>query len=394
MNPLRIFPVLKEQVQVWSQVKNAETEKGRSGSKKEKVLFIFSRFHADKKNIYHKAGSGLTQVKILEVLEDLGYDVYFGGQEDWWYPQNYIREAKAIIYIAPALPKFIKHHPTGKLILFANNSHVLVRNQRMRDSAKKWNLPVESLGPENYFLPAYQTSDYVMFSGNENCTKTFLENGVPREKIIHWSNSTDSEIFKPAQEKFQQFTFVHWSSEIGLRKGLPALLAAWKKWDNSKARLVLIGMVTKKVGTRLLFKRSWRGKQIPNLPLNVVLYASKKGYPAQDTFVRETLSKSHVGVFPTLEDGQPSVVIEMSASGLPLIITEESGYELDPSWSYKVKRDDVDSLVKAFEAAYTDPQLAQKSSNARQFTIDHHGSTQFKESFKEFLIQTIGYAKT
>lgn len=374
----KIFNKIKLQFQAYKQVKIAERQQPSSATKKEKILFIFSRFHADPKNIYHKAGAWTTPKKILDVLEDLGYDVYYGGQEDWVYPKNYIKEAKAIIYIAPAFFKLMKYKPSGKLIIFANNSHVLERNRRMRESAKKWGLPLESTGPEEFFLPAYERSDYIMFSGNESCTRTFLDNGVPESKIVHWENNLDANSYKPSEEKFPMFTFIHWSSEIGLRKGLPAMLQAWKKWNNPNAQLILMGMVTR-AGKMLL----------SNPPRGVVLYCSERGFPAGDPFVLETLGKSHVGVFPTLEEGQPTVMLEMAASGLPLISTEESGYELDTSWSYKVKSDDVDSLVAAFDAAFKDPQVLQKGKNARQLVIDRYNPEAFKKLFKNFLVKVL-----
>lgn len=356
---------------------------------KEKILFIFSRFHANPNNIHYNCGSGLTQRKILGVLQRLGYDVYFGGQEDLSYPKDYITESKAIIYLAPALPKFINYKPKGKLILWANNSHVLERNKRMRESAAKWNLPVESLGPEKHFLPAYEISDYLMYSGNESCIQTFLDHGIPREKIINWNNSTDTEVYKPQGQKFPKFTFVHWTSELGLRKGLPAILEAWKKWNNPNAQLILLGIVTK-VGKKLLYKRNWYGRLVPNLPKNVVLEAGGKlGFPAQDPFVIKTIASSHVGLYPTLEDGQASAVIELAACGLPVIATRESGYELDPAWSWEVKRDDVDSLVKAFDDAYKDKQLAEKGAAARQFVIDHHNTPQFEDKLAAFLTSAL-----
>src|SRR6266404_7148962 len=383
MKIFKIFSEILSQGRVWRQVKAAEA-KIQSPGAKPKVLFIFSRFHKDEKNIHFKAGSGLTQLKILGVLERLGYDVYFGGQEDFAYPKNYILESKAIIYLAPALPEFINYKPKGKLILWANNSHVLVRNARMRQSAEKWGLPVESLGPEQYFLPAYKISDHIMYSGNSDCVQTFLDNGVPGEKIVNWNNSTNTEVYKPAKEKFPKFTFVHWSSEIGLRKGLPAILAAWKKWNNPNARLILLGIVTK-VGKQLLFSRTWYGKLLPNLPRNVELYGSQQGFPAQDPSVIETLGKSHVGLYPTLEDGQASAVIEMAACGLPMIVTRESGYELDPSWAFEVRPDNVDDLVAAFQAAYQDPALAQKGISARQFVEKHHNTPDFERQLSKFL---------
>ncbi len=359
---------------------------------KEKVLFIFSRFHANPKNIYHKCGTGVAQLEILGVLEQLGYDVYFAGQEDSTYPKEYIQESRAIIYIAPALPKFIRYKPKAKLILFANNSHVLVRNARMRASAAKWGVSVESLGPEQTFLQAYKASDYVMVAANASCIKTFTDNGVPLEKIARWHNSIDTTLYKPASEKFPEFTFMYWSSEVGLRKGLPVLLAAWKKWNNPHARLMLMGMVTK-VGKQLLFKRTWYGKRIarelPGVRLELSDYASPKARPSGDPFFKEMMGKSHVGVFPTLEDNQPACVMEMAATGLPMILTEESGFELDPSWSWKVKMDDVDSLVQALDESYQNKMLARKGAAARQHMIDHHSWEDFRLQFSNFLKTSI-----
>jgi len=355
---------------------------------KPKILFIFSRFHANPKNIHYNCGTGVAQRQILMVLQDLGFDVYFGGQEDWSYPKEYITESKAIIYIAPALPKILKYQPKGKLILFANNSHVLVRNARMKQTAEKHNLPVESLGPEQFFLPAYERSDYIMVAGNTAVNNTFLENGVPASKIIYWHNSVDTSVYKPAKEKFKEFTFVHWSSELGLRKGLPALLEAWTKWNNPAARLILMGIVTP-AGRKLMFKNNFFGWAKKNLPQNVTLYGSKHGFPAQDPFVMNILSRSHIGVFPSLEDNQPASLMEMTASGLPMILTQESGFKLDPSWSYEVKPDNVNSLVTAFDVVYRDNNRAEKGINAREFMELNHSWVDFRKSFGEFLTRVL-----
>jgi glycosyltransferase involved in cell wall biosynthesis len=382
----KIYNKFKIQFRAYRQIKAAEKRPPASVTGKEKILFIFSRFHADPKNIYHKAGAWLTPRKVLDVLEELNFDVYYGGQEDYRYPRNYVQEAKAIIYIAPAFFKIIKYNPKGKLIIFANNSHVLVRNSRMKASAEKWGLPLESTGPEKYFLPAYDRSDYILFSGNETCTNTFLDNGIPKNKIIHWENNVDASVYRPSKTKFPKFTFIHFSSEIGLRKGLPAILKAWEKWNNKNAQLILMGMVTK-VGKLLLFEGENGNK--PNLPEGVILHCSEKGFPAQDPFVLETLGKCHVGLFPSLEEGQATVALEMAASGLPLIITQECGYELDPSWSFEVKPDDVDSLVLAFQTAYKDPEIIKKGENARELVKSRYNPEIFKQVLKDFFIKAL-----
>jgi glycosyltransferase involved in cell wall biosynthesis len=299
-----------------------------------------------------------------------------------------VQESKAIIYIAPALKKFIHLKPKGKLILFANNSHVLERNSRMKESAAKWGLPVESLGPEKDFLESYKASDYIMLAGNSEVYQTFLSQGVPMEKLKPWHNSIDTSVYTPNEKKYEQFTFVHWSSELGLRKGLPALLDAWKKWNNPKARLMLLGIVTK-AGRKLMYKRNFFGWPKKSLPKNVELYGSKKGFPAQDPFVKEVLGKSHVGVFPTLEDNQPASVMEMASAGLPVILTREAGFNNDDTWSYGVKADDSQDMVKALEKAYNDNDRQQKGKAAREFVIKNHSWDDFRLGFSRFLKEVL-----
>jgi glycosyltransferase involved in cell wall biosynthesis len=358
-----------------------------------RVLLIGSRLFSDPENPFHTSGTGITQGHILGVLEELGFDVYFGGQEDAAYPIKYITESRAIIYLAPALPKFINYKPRGKLILCAWSSHVLVRNQRMRDSARKWGLPVESLLPEDVFLEAYAVSDYITVSGNRSCIETFLDNGIPRQKIVPLNTGIDATLYRPGGEKFNDFTFMHWSSEVGLRKGLPVLLAAWKKWNNPQAKLVLMGMVTE-AGRRLLYKRDWLGRTRPNWPANIevphlIRYGSLDSRRSGDIFFRTMIAKSHVGVLPTLEDAQPTVAREMAASGLPMIMTEQAGFELDQSWSYRVEMDDVDSLVEAFDQAYRDKNLSQRARKARQFMIDHHSWGEYRVGLSSFLTSVL-----
>ncbi len=357
-----------------------------------RFLFIFSRLHSDPHHIHYKCGSGITQQQILHALHELDLDVCFGGQEDPSYPEDYVRHSAAILFIAPALRKLLPHKPSGKLILYANNSHVLTRNERMRASAKTWRLPVESTAPEPMFLDSYRHADHIIVAANQRCIETFTARGIPTEKIFPFHNGIDTDFYKPGPEKFREFTFLYWASEVGLRKGLPALLAAWKKWNNPRAKLIIMGMVTK-VGRKLLYRRDWLGRLSPRVPPNIELhvtpYDSQVGRPSGDPFFREMMAKSHVGVFPTLEDNQPACVMEMAASGLPIITTVESGFNLDPSWSYRITADEVSSLVAAFEVAYRDPELAHKSARARQFMIDHHGWDDYRERLKRFITDII-----
>ena len=154
---------------------------------------------------------------------------------------------------------------------------------------------------------------------------------------------------------------------------------------------MLMGMVTE-VGKRLLYKRDWRGRLTskPSWPANVEVphligYGSLDSHRSGDIFFRTMIAKSHVGVMPTLDDAQPSVAKEMAASGLPMIMTDQAGFELDASWSYRVEMDDPDSLVCALDQAYHDRYLPEKGRSARQFMIDHHSWENYRIQLEDFL---------
>src|SRR5207245_10916076 len=115
------------------------------------------------------------------------------------------------------------------------------------------------------------------------------------------------------------FTFVCWASGLDLSKGLPSLLRAWEAWYHGQsARLLLVGMAS--ATSDRLFDGRRRGNLCPGLELEL------EGFLPQDPRAVELVRSSHVAVFPTLDDAQPTALQEMVSCGLPAITTIESGF--------------------------------------------------------------------
>jgi glycosyltransferase involved in cell wall biosynthesis len=157
---------------------------------------------------------------------------------------------------------------------------------------------------------------------SEFVVRSLIEVGLPREKIILVPFGVDVDRFRPRQAAVSSRPFtVLYVGQIALRKGLQYLLEAWRGLDSTGARLRLIGPIAEEAGRWLLDKYAGLYEWIPNIPNHELHHY----YQDSDLFV-----------LPSLAEGSALVSYEALASGLPCIVTENSG---------SVIRDGVDGLV-------------------------------------------------
>ena len=134
---------------------------------------------------------------------------------------------------------------------------------------------------------------------------SFIEEGVPREKLAVVPYGAQIEFFNPPEENKHVTDFrVLFVGQIGQRKGVPYLLRAFKGFKGPGTELTLVGNF---VNTAAPFK-PYRDvfTHIPHVPKGIL---------------REIYRQSDVFVFPSLLEGMGMVVIEAMAAGLPVITT-------------------------------------------------------------------------
>jgi glycosyltransferase involved in cell wall biosynthesis len=233
------------------------------------------------------------------------------------------------------------------------------------------------------FRAAYRLADYLMKAENDAGVANFTRRGVPRSKILRYRNAVDTDTWVPAKEKRQPFTFVCWSSSHGLRKGLPSLVSAWRQWYRGQAaELWLVGIST--VVSDRLFGHLTQGEPVPGLKLNLGFF------PGQYRPVIDFIGSCHVAVFPTLEDAQPSALLEMTSCGLPVITTVESGVEFPETFCRYVARDAPEKLAEALEYWFSRRQeLEGPGLAARAYIEGHHTWSSFHSRFTEILTELI-----
>jgi glycosyltransferase involved in cell wall biosynthesis len=160
----------------------------------------------------------------------------------------------------------------------------------------------------NAELAQYEEADYLNVP-SEFVRQSFLEGGVPAQKLLKAPYGTDCKTFTPATKVDGVFR-VLFVGTLSLLKGVPVLMEAWRRLSWGKgAELALVGRISpelsKMFGMSSPGVRPWRRYDHWELP--------------------RVYSQGSVFVFPSWGDGWPLVVGEAMACGLPVICTPNSG---------------------------------------------------------------------
>jgi glycosyltransferase involved in cell wall biosynthesis len=97
-------------------------------------------------------------------------------------------------------------------------------------------------------------------------------------------------------------------------------------------------------------------------------------------------SRASLLVLPSLSEGQAGVVLEAMAGGCPVIITRESGVDLQPDAGITVPARDPEALAEAIERVLRDDELRRKlSQGARRQVLEEFTM----EAWQERLVKVL-----
>lgn len=192
--------------------------------------------------------------------------------------------------------------------------------------------------------------------------QTLIENGVDERKII--INPFGSSLISyRGIKKFKRktITFLFFGA-LTARKGLPVLLAAWKRMNRYDCQLLLAGYGGIPSGVEL--------------PKGVTVLGTISPADRVDLF-----SRADVFVFPSFFEGLAQVLIEAAASGLPIIATPNSGASEIVSHAYNgflIQEGNVVELVEAMNFFVGNPEeidvMSERVIEVRsKFTWDSYG---------------------
>jgi glycosyltransferase involved in cell wall biosynthesis len=148
----------------------------------------------------------------------------------------------------------------------------------------------------------------VLVVQSELARATFVEHGVPGERLVTLRPGVDLDRFAPSEPPADAVLRVLFVGQLGVRKGLHTLLDACARLEPSTYALTLVGGMEPEAAWLLTRRPHVNVRRLPFTP----------AVPAQ-------MAASHVLVLPSVEDGFGLVALEAMASARPVIVSDACG---------------------------------------------------------------------
>jgi glycosyltransferase involved in cell wall biosynthesis len=223
-------------------------------------------------------------------------------------------------------------------VLVSANSHV--EQMRARHELAYSQYPVER--PWSRWLVGRNRHEYAsadeIYVASDYIWESFVERGVPAERLARFPLTPDAR-FAPAPGGDSSAFEIVYVGSLVVHKGVPLLLDAFARLQQSDMRLVLVGGWKTPSMRRLIEGAQARDARIVVAP----------GDPLPH------LRRASVCVHPAYEDGFGYAPAEALAAGVPLIVSEDTGMKellAGEREGLVLPTGDRDALVQALEAAY------------------------------------------
>ncbi len=219
----------------------------------------------------------------------------------------------------------------------------------------------------------YEQSDAIVVPSRV-AARSFAEYGIAASKVHVVPYGVRLENFKkvadPPADSFQ----VLYVGGVSLRKGIPYLLQAFAALKHPRKRLTVIGASSSEI-TQILH----------TLPTDNVDFL---GARPQAELV-QYMSRSHVILLPSVEEGLALVQGQAMACGCPVIATTATGSEdlfVDGREGFIVAPRDTEALTQRLQQMADDPDLRQRMSEASLLRVrDLGGWRNYGDKWEQLL---------
>jgi glycosyltransferase involved in cell wall biosynthesis len=200
----------------------------------------------------------------------------------------------------------------AKTIVERGSSHMLHQQDILLEEYGRFGLKAQVAHPKivEKELVEYADADYISVP-SQYVKRTFLERGVPADKLVHVPYGVNLAHFHPVPKRDDTFRIIYCGS-LGLHKGVHYLLQAFYELKLPQAELWLIGSLT--------------GEMRPFLAKFSSSAVFHKG-PFPESELHKYYSQGSVFCLASIEEGLAMVLPQAMACGLPVICTTHTGGE-------------------------------------------------------------------
>lgn len=248
----------------------------------------------------------------------------------------------------------------AKYVCDRGSSHIRVQQQLLKEEHEHWGIPAETL-PFASVDPHTVEREELEYAEADAITvpssfvkRSFVSQGMSPDKIRCLPYGVNLEQFHPSCPPDPDAFDVLFAGQMCLRKGVPYLLQAFKALQHPRKTLTFAGLPS----SELL---AWFAKQ--GLWSEQIKVVGHLNQPA----LRDLMSRSHVLVLPSIEEGLALVQAQALACGCPVIGTPNSGAEdlyADGVEGFIVPIRQVDQLADRLQILADNPDL-QRQMRAR-----------------------------
>lgn len=244
-------------------------------------------------------------------------------------------------------------------LLHTGSAHILRQTELLQEEYRRFGVEGHVTDPKvvQRGIAEYDEADGIVVS-SRFAFRTFVENGVPEEKLFLVSEATVIPlVFADLEERAHHSPVrILFVGRAELRKGVQYLLKAFPRVAG-RATLRLVGPPP----TKSLLRR------LGGLPEGVETTGVLKG-----AALAEEYRRADIFVLPSVEDGFGLVVSEAMAAGLPVVVSENAGsadlVEENVN-GFVVLARDVEQLADRIELLVQDGDLRQRMGRAARQSV-------------------------
>lgn len=201
----------------------------------------------------------------------------------------------------------------ARFVCDRGSSHIRRQEDLLREEYARWQMPYMPVDPRIIAREEaeYEEADAITVPSAFSA-RTFIEQGIPEAKVRQLSYGVSLEAFRPSGTPDAQSLDILFVGVGDLRKGVPYLLQAYKALKHPHKSLSFAGSFSPPMVRHMRALGLWSD----DIQLLGHLNWSE---------LRDRMSRSHVLVLPSIEEGFGLVIPQALACGCPVIATEHTG---------------------------------------------------------------------
>ena len=200
----------------------------------------------------------------------------------------------------------------GKFICDRGSSHIRFHDAILKEEFSRWGNEFRGVDPRmlNKEEAEYETCDIITVP-SAFAYRSFVEMGISSEKIRKIPYGVDLRRFEKVADPSVNSFDVLFVGQVSFQKGVPYLIEAFKCFSYSNKHLTFIGRITIEMEQYLKY----------NTPPENVEFLG----PLPQPELKKFMSRSHVMVLPSIQEGLAMVQAQALACGCPVIGTTNTG---------------------------------------------------------------------